>query len=528
MKYNKFFITMFILVILGSITSLAPPILINMWGSDGIGFVLNRVFTLLYVLIGSVIIQIFFVFVREKFATIYNISNMENQLDVFYNLKYGYINEQGPTNILERIVAGINNTYMFMTGDFIKIWSSVLIIVVILIIVATNNVMIFALLLLMIPVNYFGYKLLNKELSKRTEKAQIIMGQGFQTMLSVLSQVDYLKQIDDYDSVREFLHPEISSIYKTMARVNKLAQTSSSILSSINEIVRTMIMVLIVYNFIEESTSPYTLILYTILLPVFFSNLRLITNANLSKNKMNASNQFFKQLNDNVEDDGNVEIEQVKKINFNVKELYYGDVSIKCDIHEEFNTGDIVWIKGESGTGKSSLVKLLLKFQTNDNALINDVPMSHIKNSSLRREVDYISQQIPIIKGTLRDNLFFGMKWSMELEEKLKNTTLLKQLLKTKSMDTMIEENGTNLSGGEKQKIAALRAFNSNASVMILDEITSSIDNENAIEIYKTLLKNSSNRITLIIAHNDLPEAFATRTIKIGDKSYQDSEPIMW
>lgn len=80
----------------------------------------------------------------------------------------------------------------------------------------------------------------------------------------------------------------------------------------------------------------------------------------------------------------------------------------------------------------------------------------------------------------------------------------------------------------KNKKIAALRAFNSNASVMILDEITSSIDNENAIEIYKTLLENSSNRITLIIAHNDLPEAFATRTIKIGDKSYQDSEPLMW
>lgn len=306
-----------------------------------------------------------------------------------------------------------------------------------------------------------------------------------------------------------------------MASVNVLAQTTSNILSSINGIVKTLIMIIIVYNFTGQNTNPYILILYTILLPLFFSNLSFITVANLNKNNMNASKRFFKELNDNIENDniendGSTEIEQIKKITYNINELSLGDTIINCGIHEEFNIGDVVWIKGNSGAGKSSLMKLLVKFQNSDDVLINGAPVSYIKKSSLRREVDYLSQQIPIIKGTLRENLFFGVKWSEELEEKLINIPILKQLLKTKSMDTLIEENGTNLSGGEKQKIAALRAFNSNATVLILDEITSSIDNENAIEIYNTLLGNSPNRITFVIAHDNLPSSFATRTIMIS------------
>ncbi|MBT9146083.1 MAG: putative multidrug export ATP-binding/permease protein [candidate division WS2 bacterium] len=516
-KYKSFFACMLLIVLLGGIAALATPVLINIWNSDSIGFTSSRVFVLLAVLIGATLIQLFFVYMRERFAATYNQLNMEKQLDVFYNLRYDYLNEQGPTNILERIVQGINNTYEFMTGDFIKIWSSLLIIIVVLAIVATNNVMLAGILLIMVPVNYFGYKLLNKELAKRTQRAQKMMGQGFQTMLSVLSQTDYLKQIDNYNSVRKFLHPEIGAIYKTIASVNVLAQTASTILSSLNHIVQTMVMVVIVFSFIRESSSPYILILYPILLPLYFSNISMITNANLSKTKMQTSDQFFQELHDNIEADGSFELERVKKIAFNIDELNVGNTKIKCKIHQEFKLGDVVWIQGNSGVGKSSLMKLLPKLRTSNDVLINGVVLSSIKNSSLRGDVDYLSQQIPIIKGTLRDNLFFGLQWSEEMESKLQRTTLLKQLLETKSMDTMIEENGTNLSGGEKQKIAALRAFNSSASVLILDEIASSIDNETATDIYYTLLANSQDRITFIISHDNLPESFATRIVKMGE-----------
>ena len=68
MKYNKFFISMFILVILGGVIALAPPILISVWGNDDVGFALNRIFILLVILISSTIIQLLFVYARERFA----------------------------------------------------------------------------------------------------------------------------------------------------------------------------------------------------------------------------------------------------------------------------------------------------------------------------------------------------------------------------------------------------------------------------------------------------------------------------
>jgi len=83
-------------------------------------------------------------------------------------------------------------------------------------------------------------------------------------------------------------------------------------------------------------------------------------------------------------------------------------------------------------------------------------------------------------------------------------------------MDTFISENGGNLSGGEKQKIALARSLYDDVDVIILDEVTSNIDKDSAKEIYKRVLQKHDEKIIFVISHDDMPNSFYTDEINIS------------
>ena len=82
-------------------------------------------------------------------------------------------------------------------------------------------------------------------------------------------------------------------------------------------------------------------------------------------------------------------------------------------------------------------------------------------------------------------------------------------------MNSPISEGGSNLSSGEKQKIAIAHTLYKNVDVMVLDEVTSNIDKQSAVEIFDRLMLDKNNRITFIISHDELPTAYVNKTIEI-------------
>lgn len=153
---------------------------------------------------------------------------------------------------------------------------------------------------------------------------------------------------------------------------------------------------------------------------------------------------------------------------------------------------------------------------------INGTPLSAYSLPALRSKIEYVSQNIPLIRGTLRDNIFFEKKASVS-DTQLLDNPILKTLFASKSLDTQILEGGANLSGGEKQKIALARALLGNPEILILDEVCSSIDMETSREIYQLLEKERAHRITIIISHDILPEGFAN--IRIHTQKQNPSVP---
>ncbi|WP_066497899.1 ABC transporter ATP-binding protein [Abyssisolibacter fermentans] len=311
MRYRRFFLVMLLMVLVSSITTLTSPILINIWMKNSCDFSLDKILVLFIVLILTLCIELGLTYFRERFAKNFNIKTAKDMLLDFFHIDYDKLQDIGSINYIERISISVNSFYKYYTGDAITIWCTFLILTVILILISLQNVLMSFLMALLIPINYFGYKLLNKELLRRSKKLQTCTSSGWQDILCITGQVDYLKQCNNYDSVINQLDTPLNKIYNSMAEVNIFAQLTSKLLSYTNQIVQIIFMALIVYKFINNKTSPISLILYSIIFPLYFSNINTLVRANLNKRDMINTKEFVNDMKCNREKNGDLSVESI-------------------------------------------------------------------------------------------------------------------------------------------------------------------------------------------------------------------------
>jgi ATP-binding cassette, subfamily B, multidrug efflux pump len=187
---------------------------------------------------------------------------------------------------------------------------------------------------------------------------------------------------------------------------------------------------------------------------------------------------------------------------------YKPGVPVLKHIHLDIKAGNFVGLVGHTGSGKSSLMNLLLRFydiKPSDygHIYIDDIDITTYSKRSYRQHLGIILQDPIMFKGTLRDNMLFGK--TLE-DDKL--ITLLKDIggselysRMEEGLDTDISRKGGNISVGEKQLIALARALIHNPSVLIMDEATANIDTETEMLLQKALDKARQGRTLIIIAH---------------------------
>lgn len=515
MKYKKFFTVMLTMVLLASISALIPSLFLIAWEQQSQILSWERILFLISIIAASKIMTIGVTIFREHYAREFNERNFRSMLIGSLQMDYDSIITIGPANILERISDSVNKIYFYVTGDYISVWASVITIICCLALTASINLWLAVLLFIMLPVNYFGYRILNKELAKRSKELSEQTSEGFQEILSYVQQVDYIKQTADHTALFHALSPSIDKLYRSMARVNVYAQSASEGLQGLNDIVKNFILMTAVYNFFTESLGPYTLILTSIILPLYFSKLGAIVGAKLNQNGFKVAQDFQKELHSHKEPNGTKPISEITSIQYAVNELRVQDKAIPFRAFGSLQKGDIAQLCGPSGCGKSTFAKALLKFRPLSGVEYNGIPISEIDNQQLRSRVEYLSQNVPIIRGTLSDNLFLNCECTKNAQRRFQCEPMLQSIFATKTLDTEIWEGGANLSGGEKQKIALARALSSSADVLILDEVCSNIDKEAANSIYQCLERERNKRITIIISHDELPEGLVN--IKINE-----------
>jgi ATP-binding cassette, subfamily B, multidrug efflux pump len=190
----------------------------------------------------------------------------------------------------------------------------------------------------------------------------------------------------------------------------------------------------------------------------------------------------------------------------NVWFAYQHEEWVLKDVHFRINQGETVGIVGSTGAGKSSIIQLINRFYDNQKGSISldGINIKDVHLNDLRKHIGIIQQDAFVFSGTVFDNIRLNHN-HVSNEEIIKaakavNIDSFFRML-PKGYETMLGEEGTVLSAGQKQLLSFLRAMIANNDVLILDEATANIDTETEQAVQDTLREMSRNRTTIIIAH---------------------------
>lgn len=161
---------------------------------------------------------------------------------------------------------------------------------------------------------------------------------------------------------------------------------------------------------------------------------------------------------------------------------------------------------GSTGSGKSTIMKLLLRFYapSSGRILLDGHDLSALRMQDLRANVGLVSQDIFLFHGSVRDNIRYGRRGASdaEIEEAARVSEAAEFIARLpQGYDTVVGERGQKLSGGQRQRLSIARAVLKNPPVLLLDEATSAVDNETEAAIQRSLARIVVGRTTLIVAH---------------------------
>jgi len=190
----------------------------------------------------------------------------------------------------------------------------------------------------------------------------------------------------------------------------------------------------------------------------------------------------------------------------NVNFAYKNRLPVLQNLSLHIPAGQTIGIVGATGSGKSTLVKLLLRlYEVNSGTITLDgIPLQEIHLKSLRQAIGLVSQDVFLFHGTVADNIAYG-SFDSKVEEIVAAATIAEAhefiMQLPDGYNTIVGERGQKLSGGQRQRLAIARAILKNPPILILDEATSAVDNETEAAIARSLEKITKNRTTIAIAH---------------------------
>ncbi len=297
---------------------------------------------------------------------------------------------------------------------------------------------------------------------------------------------------------------------------------------------------------IKNTSNKYNLFL-TLKTSIYnFSNILILLNSLIFiNNKIITINEliiinflipyFLEPLNEIIDNIKNLKevtilIKRINELYYNQKEIenyefvntiefknvnYSYEESILKNINFKINNGEKIMVMGNSGSGKSTLLKLIKNYYKTKGVYVND------KENINNKNILYVSQNEVLFTDTLYNNITLGKNVDSKEFEKVINICHINEIIKDKKIgyNMLIEENGFNISGGEKQRIILARTLLAHSNVLLLDESLSEVDINLERKILKKLLK--LNKTILLVSHRNNNLDLFDKLFSIKDKKLE-------
>ncbi|WP_073508343.1 ABC transporter ATP-binding protein [Streptobacillus notomytis] len=207
------------------------------------------------------------------------------------------------------------------------------------------------------------------------------------------------------------------------------------------------------------------------------------------------------------------------RIEFKNFSFSYDDEQVLKNINLIINKGDTIGIVGKTGSGKTTLIKQLLRFyEDSEGIYIDGFPIEEYNLMSLRENFGYSPQEYFIFSKTIKENVLFNRKIEEKLEYALEVADLNKDIKGFKDgINTLVGENGVSLSGGQKQRLSIARAIINDPEILIFDDSLSALDIRTEKNIIKRLNDNRKGKTNIIVSHRISSVINADKIIILSD-----------
>lgn len=447
-----------------------------------------------------ILLKIIFTYIKNIFSLKYNnkidLKLSSKVYDKLFNLPYMFYHDRPVGDITSKI----NDLYY--VKDFINHVTTtsiidILLIIFILIYLLFTSFKFFILLSLFIIIfitfNYYT----NKEENKRLDSLKNSNSFNSSCLIDNILGIDTIKNLNIENKVIEkqkvVFKNYISSFYKYHVFVN----FESSVINFFSYY--PIIILLLNHN---SYLNGEIIVLYNLIITFFIS----VNNLYILYKKFIDSSMSFTRLNTFLNQETTTSNEKIIKaiteINFKNVDYKIGNRKLINKFNLTINKGDNIFISGDSGVGKSTLFKLLNKdLIVNDNSIfINNIDINILKESSIKKNICYVSQNEYIFNDTIKNNILLYSNINNKELNKILKITMVDKILKDRNIDLnfILEENGHNLSGGERQKILLARTLARNIDYLILDETTSEIDIKSERKILERMITEYKKTLILI------------------------------
>ncbi|WP_407545332.1 ABC transporter ATP-binding protein [Priestia sp. HNGD-A6] len=429
--------------------------------------------------------------------------------DKLLKLEVNFYNKNQSGEIVSRITNDTTVTMNLLSTEMADLFSGLLSIVGSVIILFFLDIPMTLVLLSVIPVVLLVILPISAVIEKVSYERQEYMSEFTGYLSKILSEIRLVKSYNteslEYDSGKEYM----ISLYKNGVRGTKIEAILVPLLSIV---ITATILLVIVYGTYRVQSGyissgellAFILYLFQIVAPVSTIG-RFVTNL---KSATGATKRIFDILKEKEERD----LESSNQPSFGDLTLHnvsfkYDDKPILKDISFTIKPNTLTAIVGSSGSGKSTLFFLLERFYhpCGGEIYLNGESHMDINIDKWRQMFSYVSQDSPLMAGTIKENILYGMNKNISQDKITKACILanchsfIKEL--PNGYDTKLGERGINLSGGQRQRIAIARAFLRDTPFLLLDEATANLDSQSESVITRAIEKLMHNRTTIVIAH---------------------------
>lgn len=337
-------------------------------------------------------------------------------------------------------------------------------------------------------------------------------------LINYITAFETIKNLNISSNIEKLLSTKYKKSLKEDKEYNKKQYKYNLITTLLIDIFYLLIIYIGMIITIKNKTPITDIVLFS---SIFYMIINFLSNITESLSLY----KVYQTSIDRVLDCLEVEKEKFSKTNFlSINKISLKDVEFENEnkkilnkVNLNINKGEKIYITGTSGIGKSTLMKLLLKYYktSKGNIYIDNINIEDIDLSFIREHITYMGQHEELFPDTILENL----KLVCEDENKIKEIskmTLLEQMIKDKKTDYnyLIEESGNNLSGGERKKIILTRGILKTKSILIIDEIFNEISIEEEKNILKNIFQAYQDKIIIMVSHRN-------SNMNLFDKKYE-------